>query len=235
MSLPTYNEIPETFRSHPTVILGNSPSINLVDLNKFEGLFTIGVNRILKAYVPHALLFCDDKIAREEKDDICRYTGIKLVYEPLIAKHPWISCLENVYTWKIHSAIRPSIPDLKICESMAADGCVQGEGSTPAYALQIAHSLGANPLALLGVDYSAPPLKVINGNEAKTHFYGEGTLVGSTGGGKFEGRHETWFTGIREQLNSRGVSTINLSPDDSAPFHKAGWTRMTVDEFISSI
>lgn len=235
MEHKNYSHLPEIYRNRPVVILGNSPSVNQVDLSDFEGIFTIGVNRILKKYVPHALLFCDHKIAREEQDDISRYKGVKLVYQSLIPKHPWLSNLDNLYTWNISSEIRPSSPDLTVCETRNSLGSVQGEGSTPAYAIQIAHVLGCNPICLIGVDYTSPQIRSEGSNDSNTHFYGAGMQIGSTGGGGFAGRHETWFSGIREQLNNRNVRTINLSPDDNAPFHRAGWERMSTQELQSLV
>ena len=143
----------------PIVIMGNSPSAIQEDINLLDSFTTIGVNRILQSYVPDYLLVCDDKIVKQEYDRITQYAGKKLLYYPLVErnKNQYLNNLEGKFGWSLvkgHGRDRC----LSVCESIGEEWEIQTEGSTPAYAIQMAYLWGCNPIVLIGVDFNAPIL-----------------------------------------------------------------------------
>ena len=171
------SEFVNCFRGYPGVVLGNSPSIGMVNLKLLDPFISIGVNRILRAYSSHFVMFCDTRIPIEEESDFKRYAGRFLIYDKLRSWKGKLSSEDNVYFWSLNG--KKGRGDSAVTGTDTFYTC----GTTPGYAIQLMQYWGMNPIAVLGVDFNAPQLGSKNKD---SHFYGEGKKFKSNGGGNFD-------------------------------------------------
>lgn len=144
------------------VVIGNAPSVNDVDLSLLDGVKTIGVNQILSKYQPSAVCAVDEPVVRMQRKALQDYSG-KLYTWDKINPDVWPRTVEafslagnmgNPSTWRWPSSLEHSLVR---------------QGTTPAYALQLALLSGAKAIGVLGVDYNAPSLLK---KGKPSHFYG---------------------------------------------------------------
>lgn len=223
----------KAFHVHPNmvlkdrvlVVLGNSPALNKVNLTLLDKVATIGINRIGRVYTPDALLFTDMPILTDEDAYYKAFKGPILTWQNF--EKSWIQGAPNARYFNlapvtpIESWIWPKKPE---------DPLIR-EGTTTAYAIQLAILHRVRAVAILGVDFSAPSLNL---KSQPSHFYGDGFKMGSSGGMGWEKHHQTFYSAIPKWAASFGVEAINLSPFDDTPINRAGWTKMTLEKFVES-
>ena len=72
------------FAGNAGIVLGNSPSVNMVDPKYFDPFITIGVNRILRSEItPNFILFCDKGVVDRELPWFKLYEGNYIIYDHL--------------------------------------------------------------------------------------------------------------------------------------------------------
>ncbi len=214
------------FDGHRGVVLGNSPAINELPLELLDRCLTIGVNRILRAYNPHYLLICDDKIMEDEKDYLANYEGRLLLWDGLNPRHADQFQRPNVRSYALALG---SSPNEWNWPSNPKEALIRA-GNTGCYAIQMMALFGVRKIGVAGIDFSAPDLKV---GAKDTHFYGDGRQMGSTGGGNFQGHVKDFFELAVPRYKSRGVDLFNLSPyKESRLTTEAKWPRMSLADFV---
>ncbi|MCB9765331.1 MAG: hypothetical protein H6739_36495 [Alphaproteobacteria bacterium] len=187
-------------------------------------IWTIGLNRVCRIFRPDVLLLTDMPIVTEEASDIRCHTG------PILTWHGLRRCYVHEMSNARYFELAGSMPRGALRWPEENAGRIIREGTTSAYAMQIAVLAGASRLGIIGVDFSAPDLR---SKRRDTHFYGDGRLVRSTGGGGWSPRRERFHKELLTWAASRGCACFNLSPFDDTPIHRAGWPKMTVAEFVA--
>uniref|UniRef100_A0A6H1ZH76 Uncharacterized protein n=2 Tax=viral metagenome TaxID=1070528 RepID=A0A6H1ZH76_9ZZZZ len=197
------------------VILGNSSSLNAMDLTPLRDYVTIGVNRILRIFDPTYLFIVDESVMRDEFKRIPPYLeagGLLMLYPGLMnskvrAKYyngPWIS----------------TGPMSSQCDPCAKDGYIHiCRGGNSAYeAAQVAYRMGASHIILAGVDMFWPCSE-------QSHFFGNGSALGC------KLPRPDWkvedFRHLKELYHSLGTGITSCSPWDT-PFRRAmGYTPLS--------
>lgn len=135
--------------NEPAFILGNGPSISDHPIKKLKEYFTIGINKAYKLLDTSILMWQDIEFWYSDREFIAKTQSIK-----------YCKNTADPYSKFIRFKIMPG--DFKIPANPAY---LHGFGTTGALAFQLAHSLGCNPIILLGMD-----CKYFDG---KTDFYGK--------------------------------------------------------------
>lgn len=137
-------------------ILGNGPSLNQTPLEKLDGEYTFGVNRIYLLFgkikwVPTFYTVTDWLVAPDIASDINSLQGMTFFF-------PWrfrgmLRTGNDVYWYWKHLGMAPNT-NQPIEERFAYDihTGVRSGGSVLVTAIQLAYHLGFNPIYLLGVD-----------------------------------------------------------------------------------
>jgi len=210
------------------VIIGNAPSINDIDLIDLKTkAFTIGCNRCLDKFKPHAMLFVD-------RAPYWQQLG---AMRPYIYNHNGILILsDTIWNNKVNCRGEPVAP--KFCEpfeeiSVTTDGKERIPTfkfsdvfvSGPSIALiliQLAASVGFKKIGMIGIDL------VYKNN---THFWGNGKKYGAT---PIEGHSLKRVLNILSIINKRAKSSniniYNLSNVDG-PINNI-FNKMQLGEFI---
>lgn len=224
------DEFWRSLRGRPGIVLGNSPAVEMADKALLNRVFTVGVNRILRSYIPSAVLVVDSSVLKVESGSFLRYGGRLICWDGMWRKHQDLlgampaTCLyiasggsPKVWRW-------PRAP---------GDGLIR-VGTTPGYAIQIGVLLGMSPIGLLGVDFNAPDLKR---QSLPTHCFGNGSREGATGGGAFtHANAREFYTGAFGWAKGLGSDLVNLSPLDDSPFtRQSGWPRETLAGFVTRV
>jgi hypothetical protein len=186
------------------VVIGNSSSLNGMDLELLDSFTTIGLNRILRIYDPIYLMIVDNSVMRDEAQRLAEFSGILLAYPGVMSSKnrrifsgPWVS------TGKMTGQCDPCAKKgpIHICRS----------GGNSAYeAAQIAYRMGAKRIALAGIDMYWPP-----GQDS--HFFGSGSKAGC----KLHKPEDKIadFGRLKDQYAQGGVEMFSISPWDT-PFRK---------------
>ncbi len=133
----------------PAFIIGNSPSLNDVDLSCLENYFTVGINRAFYKIDPTVLMWQDAELWFSEKHKLSRLQSIKFCRD--------ISDIQGrCYHFKLARG------GFKLPDDPAT---LFGRGNTGALAFQFAYALGCNPIVLIGMDCSY--------KKGMTNFYGK--------------------------------------------------------------
>lgn len=189
------------YGKHPgetIIIIGNSSSLNEMDLKKFDPYTTIGLNRILRLYEPDYLMIVDQSCLRDEfvRMNAC-HERVKILLYPgvmnsiLRAKYTY----EFISTGDMNGAADPTSRKgpIHICRG----------GNTAYEATQIAYRMGAKRILLAGIDMYWPPGK-------DSHFFGSGLKAGC------KMMVPEWkiedFAALKKLYASIGVEVSSLSP-----------------------
>jgi len=138
----------------PCFILGNAPSLNKIkNLSILDNYFTIGINRIFYEYDPTILIWQDLSLWSQEKQKILETKAIKYCREGSETQG-------GFYTFFLQGR------DPKLTRDTTK---LYGRGSSGTITYQFAHSLGCNPIILVGMDcrYS---------KKGDTDFYGNNPM-----------------------------------------------------------
>jgi hypothetical protein len=211
------------FAGQAVVVLGNSPALAAVDLAPLKLVQTIGVNRIGRIFTPNVLLFTDPPILQDEEAFYKAFQGPILTWHNF--RPSWIHSAPNARFFNLGPT---TAAERWIWPANKKDALIR-EGTTTAYALQIAVLMGAKAVGMLGVDFSAPTHAQKKEN---THFYGDGRPIRSSGGGGFTTGHAAFYSKVPSWAASNRVPVFNLSPFSDTPINKAGWNKLTVSEFV---
>ena len=213
-----------SFKDKAVVVLGNSPAVGKVDVAQLRRVWTIGVNRIFKAIEPDVYLFTDKVIENAEADNIRKFSGPILTWQNY--DKSFVHDMPNTRYFLLSNM---SSPELWRWPTSIRDPLIR-EGTTTAYCIQLAVLGGAKAVGILGVDFSVPNIQAMGRPE--THFYGSGAPTGSTGGGDWR-QHAPFYSAVPAWAEKFGVKVFNLSPFETTPIHKAGWPKMSVEDFVS--
>jgi len=135
------------YADQPILIVGNGPSLNKTPLEKFEGVASIGMNKIdlifpRTTWRP-SMIFCSNTMVVRQHQTTFRSTKIPLYL-----------------SWKSRWFIRKRNPDIFYfnqfqTSEFQCDAAVGiSAGATVTYAaLQFAYYMGANPVIIVGVDH----------------------------------------------------------------------------------
>lgn len=136
-------------KGRPLLVVGNGPSLNNTPLDEFEGVQSIGMNKIDLLYArtnwrPNLVVCANNLVARQNQDS-------------------WVSASIPVYlSWKCRYFVRQELRGkfsyfLSRNSSAFSTDITDGIGSagTVTYtALQFAYFMGADPIIIVGVDHS---------------------------------------------------------------------------------
>lgn len=220
----------DKLKGRPMIVMGNAYSLNKMDLDKVFDFPTIGCNRCLEMERhPTFYTVVDRAPYIEQVKRIYEYKGIRVLSETLF--DPKVSCRRTkvqplpTYQWYRYRAVASTTPfppptkewvftyysnDRRVTRGKLP--AVQTNldefmpsGANIAYCMiQIALSLGANPIGICGVDLEWKDKK-------KTHFFGEGKKRGA-----FPFNTErvlTFFKAAAFYGAAHGIKIFNLSPE----------------------
>jgi hypothetical protein len=211
------------FAGKAVVVLGNSPALKAVDLEPLKRVQTIGVNRIGRIFTPNVLLFTDPPILQDEEAFYKAFQGPILTWQNY--RPSWVHSAPNARFFNLGPQ---AMPAHWVWPRNKAAALIR-EGTTTAYALQIAILMGAKAVGMLGVDFSAPDLVQ---KKEHTHFYGEGRPIRSSGGGGYSTSHAAFYSGVPAWAASHKVPVFNLSPFSDTPINRAGWDKLKLSDFV---
>lgn len=179
-------------------VLGNSSSLNELDLSLLTGFTTIGVQRILETYEPSYVFIVDSKVIEDQYERMNAVSGrIPLILFPWkmgskmrkLYPGPWIS------SGDIHPRAKPDAKHGPI----AMPPC----GGSGYEATCIAYRMGAKMIALAGED-----LQWRSGKD--THCFGSGKARGCKLGNAKQ--KVEYFRELKQIYKRRGVGLVSVSP-----------------------
>jgi hypothetical protein len=214
----------------PLVIVGNSSSLNRMDLEKVKDFHTLGCNRILRLFQPDIYTVVDRQPYEQDLALIRAFKGIRLLSCTLF--DPAVSCR------RMHLQPLPDFPWYRF-RGVASGTPMQGSagrqfvvtsftndkrvhyGKLPAVQVNLDHhmatganigycmiqqalALGANPIGIAGIDMEWRDPK-------DSHFFGAGFKVGAF---RFNtARVLRFFLAAAEYAKLHGIQVYNLSPE----------------------
>ena len=179
-------------------VLGNSDSLNELDMSLMSKFTTIGVQRILETYEPNYAFIVDQSVIRDEYErmnDVCDRIPIILYPYHMSSKMrklydgPWISSgpmSHNVDREKKTGPIH-----------------IPPSGDSGYEATQLAYRMGASTIALAGIDLHWPRGK-------NTHSYGDGKARGAKL--RMPKEKTEAFRQLKQIYKRRGVGLVSVSP-----------------------
>jgi len=184
------------------LVLGNSPSLQDVDLARAGGTISVGVNRILEfGFAVDYLLIVDEDVYREQRRLILKHNPKMILWKPLRNK------IEREqgdgHGMKMFSAFNI---DRKVGNKIHLDGRFFASGNTATYAVEAAYRMcgGRGVVGLIGVDLHYESTE-------HSHFWGDGLKRGCR---PFFHYALEWFGGNAELFNGNEFSVFTLSPRD---------------------
>jgi len=120
----------------PCFLIGNAPSLNDEEIDRLNPYFTIGINRAFMKIDPTILMWQDIELWYTERKKVVRLSAIKVCRN--------VADPQNRF---FHFKLTPgeySVPE--------HPGVLHGFGSTGPLAVQLAYTLGCNPIILIGMD-----------------------------------------------------------------------------------
>jgi hypothetical protein len=121
---------------HPCFVVGNSPSLNKININSIRNFFTIGINRAFFKFDPTILFWQDKELWMTEKNKLLMSKSIRVC-------HPKGDPLKRFNHFDIKGS------GFKRAESPSI---LHGRGSSGPLAVQFAYALGCNPIFMIGMD-----------------------------------------------------------------------------------
>jgi hypothetical protein len=139
----------DSCKGQPLLIVGNGPSLNSTPLDKFQGVRSIGMNKIDLLYArtswrPNLVVCANNLVARQNQDS-------------------WVTAGIPVYlSWKCRYFIRRELREkfsyfLSRTSNGFSTDITEGTGAAGTVtftALQFAYFMGADPIIIVGVDHS---------------------------------------------------------------------------------
>lgn len=156
-------------KGKPCIVIGNGPSLNKMDLNKYKDYITIATNSFyLKHpelnFIPDYYTVEDPLPAEDNQKEISALKDtIKIIPADL---KKFISRDDNtIYMNFLRSYMRPSNSKFPLFSKEFDEKSYYG-GTVLYFNLQLAHFLGCNPIYLIGVDltYTIPEGTILKGN-----------------------------------------------------------------------
>lgn len=120
----------------PCFIVGNSPSLNNIDIDEIKDMFTIGINRAFFKFDPTILFWQDRELWMSEQHRLKTSKSIRVC-------HPKGDPMNRFHHFDIKGGAFRRSP---------STGVLHGRGSTGPLAVQFAHALGCKPIYLIGMD-----------------------------------------------------------------------------------
>ena len=139
---------------HPVFILGNGPSLTDNDLSLLDPYFTIGINRVFKAYDPTVLFWQDRSVWATDKNGIQASRSIKVTRKGMVQPNSFPDYLFFILTGNRKT------PYPSKCQTTR----LHGQNITSGVATQFAEALSPSHIIFLGVDCQF--------RDGKTDFYG---------------------------------------------------------------
>jgi len=137
----------------PCFLIGNSPSLNKINLSLLENCFTIGINRAFLAIDPTILIWQDYALWHQHKKKLKKIEAIKYCRKG--------ACTTNQF-WFFNMSGRNS-------QITMDPSHLYGRGSSGPLSYQLAYALGCDPIVLLGMDCK-------NDKKGNTDFYGKNPM-----------------------------------------------------------
>jgi len=230
----------------PMIVVGNSSSLNRINMGMVREFPTLGCNRILQMYEPEFYTVVDRQPYIQEIERIKQYRGTRVLSETLF--DPMVSCRRQpvqpppTFPWYRYRAVASSNPfppsnpqrvythytnDRRVhCGMMPSvrtnlDEWIPGGANIAVCMLQIAMAMGANPIGVAGVDMSWK-------SPQDSHFFGAGSSVGAF---RFNTRRVMlFFAAIARWAKEHHIEILNLSPEGVL---SPTFPRMSVEVFHS--
>lgn len=120
----------------PCFVVGNSPSLNKINVNLIKDMFTIGINRAFFKFNPTIIFWQDIELWHSEKHKLKSSKSIRV-------------CSEKGDPMKRFHHFDLIGSKFKISENPSK---LHGRGSTGALAVQFAYAIGCKPIYLIGMD-----------------------------------------------------------------------------------
>jgi hypothetical protein len=133
---------------HPVFVIGNGPSLLENDLSLLEGCFTIGINRIYKVFDPIILMWQDRGLMADGIENILDCSAIKVCRDRCDKDGQFTTFSLKGPSYKMTD--RPNV--------------LYGFGCSGVLGIELAVSMGASSVVLLGMDCDY--------QDGKTDFYG---------------------------------------------------------------
>ena len=126
----------DRLKGYPCFVVGNSPTLNKIDINIINNFFSIGINRAFFKFDPTILFWQDKELWLSEKNKLLMSKSIRVC-------HPKGDPLKRFNHFDIKGSL------FKRAESPSV---LHGRGSSGPLAVQFAHALGCAPIFLIGMD-----------------------------------------------------------------------------------
>jgi hypothetical protein len=126
------NIIPNT----PVFIMGNSPTLSEQDLSVLDTYFTIGINRTFLIYQPTVLFWQDRQLLRDHKEQIHNCDSIKVCRDENDPNRRYLNFSLSNTNFKFENRV----------------DVLYGRGNSGALVAEMAVSMGASSIILLGMD-----------------------------------------------------------------------------------
>lgn len=234
------SELPRLFEGKTVIVMGNSPSIDLIPPEVYRKYWTVGCNRAMRSKVfhPHVLVIGDREPYCQERDsgrlDQAVSEGVKLVFadsifDPsILLRGPYSDMNRraqpcpsfDVYLYRIgprrktwdYSDIARGVARLPVnFDSFEAP--VVSCLNVAGSMLQVAGILGAKRIVCIGIEMKWDSVE-------RSHFFGCGARVGAY---PQDGSIEVIMAAlriVRDRAEKRGIEIINVSPHHHVPFAK---------------
>lgn len=235
---PTAVAFDQAHAGEPIIVMGNSSSLNQMDLKSYEGFTIVGCNRGLRdaRLFPDYLIVNDREPYIQERDEgrlqAAARRGTKLLLGRTMFD-PTIRCI------RLGGRDRPELPVQKTPDDFSyatIDVCCQCTHNFETFRkpmasfanvagpmIQSALILGARLIGFIGIDMEWP-------KKGPSHHYGEGSKVGAY---KFARVTHTMDMFMQAKMKNPGVKMFNLSPVLNTPFSKV-FGNKTLKEFLKA-
>jgi len=191
-------QLVDVHKNKPIIILGNSASLNELDLSLLNRAITIGVQRILRVYEPTYVLIADNEVIKQESERLKACAGkVQFIFAPehmnaetrKFYDGPWISRGRRVPGADLMNKNQPLPIPLSLNSGFEAVG--------------IAYRMGARCIAIAGIDLWWP-------SNRPTHCFGDGKSCGC----RLSGTQAVYnaFITLRRMLKGHGIDLLSVSP-----------------------
>ena len=198
METGSIDDYVDAHKNELVFVLGNSSSLNELDLSLLSEFTSIGVQRILETYEPSYAFIVDQSVIRDQCHRMNAVSGrIPIILYPYhvsssmrkLYTGPWISSGKMA-----HNGDR---------EAKTGPIHIPPSGDSGYEATQVAYRMGATTIALAGIDLHWPKGK-------QTHSYGSGKERGA----KLRTPKEKTecFRELKRIYKRRGVGLVSVSP-----------------------
>lgn len=198
---PTLDHLTDAHKGETILVLGNSSSLCEMNMYLFDWFTTIGVNRILRAYMPHYVYIGNRSVIHREQTRMREASGrLTFILFGGAMDHDIRRSVGNIY--KIMGFKRGLDPTAK-------SGFIdmgQGPGNSGYQATQMAYRMGASRILLAGIDLHWP-------RGRKTHFFGDGSKEGCNL--RQPEKIASDFARLKALYNDKRVSLCSVSPWDT--------------------